>query len=184
MAKMLGAALRDIQIPENVVAKLGDSLAHDQERIRAEAAARKIRLEREAAVIERRMSQAYNDKLDDKIPEDFWKRQMEQLQAEHLRIRTAIIALKEPATENLLNVARTFELAQNAHSIYLKQNPEEQAQLLKLVLLNCAVDGTTIYPEYKMPFNLIAKRVKNQEWSGREDLNLRPPGPEPSRAVI
>ena len=65
--------------------------------------------------------------------------------------------------------------------MYVTQNSREQAELLKLVLLNCAVDGTSIYPEYKMPFNLIAQRVKNQYWSGREDLNLRPPGPEFSR---
>ncbi len=167
VANILGEVLRDIQIPEEVAASLGDSLVRDQERIRAEAAARKARLEKEAAVVQRRMDQAYKDKLDEKIAEDFWKRQMEQLQNEDLRIRGAISALKEPATQKLLSVARTFELAQKAHSMYLKQNPTEQAELLKLVLLNCAVDAASIYPEYKMPFDIIARRVKNQEWSGR-----------------
>ena len=179
VAEMLGGVLRDIQIPSSIAAGLGESLARDQERIREEATARKARLEKEAVSIQRRMDQAYIDKLDGKISEEFWNHQYEQWQSEKLRIRGAIDALKEPATEMLLTLSRTFELAQKAHSMYLTQKPSEQAELLKLVLLNCAVDGTSIYPEYKMPFNLIAQRSKNQEWSGREDLNLRPPGPEP-----
>jgi hypothetical protein len=41
--------------------------------------------------------------------------------------------------------------------------------------LNCRVDGTSLYPSYRKPFDMIFQRAKNQEWSGREDLNLRPP---------
>ena len=59
------------------------------------------------------------------------------------------------------------------------QNPTEQAKLLKTVLLNCAIDELSVYPTYRKPFDLIFERAKTKEWSGREDLNLRPPGPEP-----
>jgi len=47
-----------------------------------------------------------------------------------------------------------------------------------MVLLNCSTDGVTITPTYRKPFDLIFQRAKNEEWSGREDLNLRPPGHE------
>ena len=36
-----------------------------------------------------------------------------------------------------------------------------------------------MWPIYRYPYDLISQTAKNQEWSGREDLNLRPPGPEP-----
>jgi site-specific DNA recombinase len=176
---IFGEVLRNIQLPQEVVSKLMDSLTEDQERIGAEAAERKRRLERELAVAHERIDQTYNDKLDGKIPEEFWNRQWAKLQAEEKRLQTAIDQCREPSAENMLTVARTFELAQKAHSLYLTQDPTEQAKLLRLVLLNCKVDELNIYPEYKMPFNLIAERAKNQDWSGREDLNLRPPGPEP-----
>ena len=156
-----------------------DSLTKDQERIRVEAADRKARLERESAVVRQRIDQAYNDKLDGKIPEDFWNRKWAELQAEEQRLQNAIAQCKAPSMENMLTVARTFELAQKAHSLYLTQDPTEQAKLLRMVLLNCKVDELSIYPQYKLPFNLIAERAKNEDWSGREDLNLRPPGPEP-----
>ena len=73
---------------------------------------------------------------------------------------------------------RTLELANKAYSLYLTRNPQEQAQLLRIVLLNCAIDVATVHPTYRKPFDLIFSRAKNEEWSGREDLNLRPPGPE------
>ena len=53
-------------------------------------------IEKEAASVQRRMDQAYMDKLDEKTSEDFWKRQYEQLQNENVRIRGAINALRSP----------------------------------------------------------------------------------------
>ena len=72
-----------------------------------------------------------------------------------------------------------IELANQSHSLYLTRNHEQRAQLLKRVLLNCDTDGASLWPVYRYPYDLISDRAKNQEWSGREDLNLRPPGPEP-----
>jgi transposase len=57
------------------------------------------------------------------------------------------------------------------------------AELLRNLLLNCSIDAVSLYPTYRKPFDLIFNRVKNNEWSGREDLNLRPPGPEPDFAA-
>ena len=60
------------------------------------------------------------------------------------------------------------------------RNAQEQAELLPMVLLNCAVGGTTIQPTYRKPFDLIFERAKNEEWSGRADLNCRPLAPQAS----
>jgi hypothetical protein len=76
-----------------------------------------------------------------------------------------------------LTAKRTLELANKAYFLYVTQNPAEQGQLLKMILLNCRVDGASLYPSYRKPFDMIFQRAKNQEWSGREDLNLRPLGP-------
>jgi hypothetical protein len=73
-----------------------------------------------------------------------------------------------------------LELAQKAHFLYLTRNHAERGELLKRVLLNCATDGVTLWPTYRKPFNLIFERAKNEEWSGRADLNCRPLAPQAS----
>ena len=97
---------------------------------------------------------------------------------EERSIQDALARLDQPTNDRLLTAQRTLELANKAYSLYLTRNPEEQAQLLRMVLLNCAIDGASVQPTYRKPFDLICERARNQEWSGREDLNLRPPGPE------
>ena len=79
---------------------------------------------------------------------------------------------------NVLTLKRVFELANKAHYLYLTRNSAERGQLLKSVLLNCTTDGVNLWPVYRRPFDLIFQRAKTEDWSGREDLNLRPPGPE------
>jgi hypothetical protein len=90
-------------------------------------------------------------------------------------IASAVAALTEPLDDKVLTVARTLELAQNAHSLYLAQNPTEQAKLLSLVLSNSEIDEVSVYPQYKMPFNLIAQRAKTEGWLGRLDSNQHHP---------
>ncbi len=82
------------------------------------------------------------------------------------------------APEHALSAQRILELAKKAHLLYLARNAAERGQLLKTVLLNCATDGVSLTPTYRKPFDVIFERAKNEEWSGRLDLNQRPPGPE------
>jgi hypothetical protein len=85
------------------------------------------------------------------------------------------VALTEPLDDKVHTVARTLELAQKAHSLYLAQDPAEQAKLLSLVLSNSEIDEVSVYPKYNMPFDLIAQRPKTEDWLGRKDSNLHHP---------
>ena len=126
------------------------------------------------------MDQMYEDKLDGKINDEFWTRKMNEWREQERRLGSEFSSLKLQVTaDNVLTVKKIFELANKAHFLYLTRNQAERGQLLKSVLLNCDTDGVSLWPVYRKPFDLIFERAKNQEWSGREDLNLRPPGPEP-----
>ena len=159
---------------------LQESLNRDRQGSRNEAAAHRAGLEQRLAAVRRRMDQGYQDKLDGKIPEDFWARKMSEWRAEEQRIQTAINGLSESSVDRRLSVKRILELANQAYSLYLTQNPTEQAKLLRLVLLNCSIDALSVYPTYRKPFDIIFERVKNEQWSGRADLNCRPLAPQAS----
>ncbi|MDT8068598.1 MAG: zinc ribbon domain-containing protein [Terriglobia bacterium] len=179
ISEKLGEVLKNIHIPDEVLEKIENSLEREHARSRNTSAQQRGRLEQQLAAIRRRMDQAYSDKLDGKIPEEFWQRKMSDWHAEEQRIEMAIDALNEQTgTDRLLNAKRILELANKAYFLYLTRKPAEQAELLRKVLLNCSIDAVSIAPTYRKPFDVIFERAKNQEWSGREDLNLRPPDPE------
>ena len=179
MGEKLGTVLQDIQIPDDVLRQLEDSLTHDQSQLREGIAAQRHVLEQRLALVRRRMDQAYQDRLDGKLPEAFWERNMAGWQEDEQRIQSALARLQTPTSGRMLDAKRILELANKAYSLYLTRKPAEQAQLLRMVLLNCAVDSVSVQPTYRKPFDIIFERARKQEWSGREDLNLRPPGPEP-----
>ena len=181
IAEKLGHILSDVSIPREVAQRVAKAIELDRANAGARVAQERARLTRELSTLRAKMDAAYSDKLDGKITEDFWQRRQADWQAEELRITSLQSGLKEPQSESTLaDVRRVLELAQNAHSLYLTRKPAEQAELLRCVLWNCAIDGVNLYPAYRKPFDLIAKRAKNEEWSGRADLNCRPLAPQAS----
>ena len=185
IAERLGHVLQDVHVPPNVAQRIEASLQRAQADNGGVTAREGARLTRELDTLHRRMDAAYMDKLNGTITEDFWQRIQADFQKDELRIKGQIAGLKETDQEaRMPTVRRILELAQNAHSLYVMKNPTEQADLLRNVLLNCSIDAVSLYPTYRKPFDLIAGRVKNQKWSGREDLNLRPPGPEPRKCKL
>jgi site-specific DNA recombinase len=182
MGRKLGDVLKGIQIPDDVLTCIQEFLTTDLGQLRGDAKAQRNALEERLAIVRRRMDQAYQDKLDGAIPEEFWQRRSVEWGDEERQILASLAKLELPTAGRVLDAKRILELANKAYPLYLTQNPSEQAKLLRMVLLNCAVDGVSIQPTYRRPFDLIFQRAKNQEWSGREDLNLRPPGPEPDFA--
>ena len=181
IAEKLGHIIRDVSIPPEVAQRIAKAMERDHVDVGARVAQERARLTRELTALRTRMDAAYTDKLDGKISEEFWQRKQAEWSAEELRISAHLNSLKEPSKENTLaDVRRVLELAQRAYSLYVTQEPAEQAELLRTVLLNCGIDGVSLYPTYRKPIDLIAKRVKTEEWSGRADLNCRPLAPQAS----
>jgi site-specific DNA recombinase len=172
----LGRIVRDVYIPDNILAQLQESLLSDKGREEEIRAHQERQLGQRLALVRRRMDQAYQDKLDGKISEDFWVRKSTEWQMEEQQIQSSIGALKVARPERLLDAARILELANKAYFLYVKQPPAEKAKLLKMVLSNCAIDAVSIYPTYRKPFNLIFQRAKREEWCARGDSNSRPSG--------
>jgi site-specific DNA recombinase len=121
-----------------------------------------------------RIERAYLDKLDGKITEEFWEARSEAWNREEQQILMAVQGLEQQSPERILDSVRILELANKAYFLYLKQPPSEQAKLLRIVVSNCKVDATSLYPAYRKPFDLIFQRAKNEGWRARRDSNSRP----------
>ena len=179
VANRLGEVLKDIRVPEGIAARIVGSLSADLDRSERDRKTNLAALQQRLAAIRTRMDQIYEDKLDGKIAEQLWDRKHAKYIDQERTVQVEIARTGEPVTQkHMLTAKRIFELATSAYSLYLTRHSAEQGQLLKSVLLNCATDGVSLWPVYKKPFDMIFERAKSEDWSGREDLNLRPPGPE------
>jgi len=174
IADKLGHVLEHVTIPPEIANQIEEELKTDHVSAHEHVTRERARLTRSRDDVRRRMDSAYTDKLDGKITEGFWQRKQTEWQAEEARISTQIQGLKEPNfEERLVDVHRILELAQNAHSLYLTRKPAEQGEMLKSVLLNCSIDAVSLYPTCRSPFDLIAKRAENDQWSSRCTIELR-----------
>jgi site-specific DNA recombinase len=172
LGNRLAQVLNDIHIPDDVLAKLEHSLLHDKGRAEAQVKAERDRLTQRLVQVRGRLERAYTDKLDGKITEEFWGTRFAAWNEEEQQILVALRGLEHPSPDRLLDGVRILELANKACFLYLKQSPAEQGKLLRIVLSNCRVDATSVYPTYRKPFDVIFQHAKNEQWCPREDSNL------------
>ncbi len=181
LSERMGGLLKQIYVPETIARTVVNSLQAD---LNSSEAARQQQIAghtQRLAALRTRMDQLYEDKLDGRITEEFWTRKQSEYSDQERSLKTALSSLNTPITQDrVLNVERIFELAHKAYFLYVTQNHAERGQLLKSVLLNCTTDGISLWPTYRKPFDLIFQRAKNEEWSGRADLNCRPLAPQAS----
>ena len=174
LGNRLGQILKDIYIPDEILRQLERSLTEDKERAEAQTKAEGERLKQRLAQVRGRIERAYVDKLDGKISEEFWAARTSDWSREEQQILIAMQGLAQQSPERIANRVRILELANKAYFLYLKQPPAEKAKLLRIVLSNCKVDATSVYPTYRKPFDLIFQRARNEEWRARGESNSRP----------
>jgi site-specific DNA recombinase len=171
LGERLGQILKDIYIPDEVLAQLEQSLLHDKGRAEAHGKSERERLKDRLAQVRRRIEQAYLDKLDGKISEAFWEAKSSEWTQEEQQILMALQGSEQQSPERILDGVRILELANKAYFLYLKQPPIEKAKLLRIVLSNCKIDAVSVDPIYRKPFDLIFQRVKKEEWLPGLDSN-------------
>jgi hypothetical protein len=172
IAQRLGEPLKGLQVPEEVVSQIVATLHNDQKQSVSKIGAERSRLEKRLTDIRNRMDGAYVDKLDGKIPEDFWERKMNDWRMEEQQVKMAIQGLSSAETsDRALDAKRILELANKAYSLYVSRDSTEKAKLLRMLFSNCCVDAVSVTPTYRKPFEMIFKRARLEEWSGRLDSN-------------
>lgn len=103
------------------------------------------RFRQRLAQLRKRLDQAYVDRLDGKITEEFWEAKSAEWQQEEQTILASLRELEQAANpERVFDRLRILELANKAHSLYVTQTPQEKAKLLRMVLSNCAVDAVSV----------------------------------------
>ena len=183
IAARLGKVLKDIHIPDGVLKQLEKSLLTDKGREETIRKQQDERLRQRLSAVRRRLDQAYLDKLDSKISEEFWTRKSAEWTAEEQQISLAIQGLANANPDRMIDAVRIFELANKAHFLYVSRPMLEKAKLLRMVLSNCTVDAVSVYPSYRKPFDLIFARTKSEEWRARRDSNSRPSGSKPDALI-
>jgi DNA invertase Pin-like site-specific DNA recombinase len=171
LGERLGQILRDIHIPDGVLAQLEQSLLHDKSRADTYGKSESERLRNRLAQVRSRIEQAYLDKLDGKITEAFWAAKASEWNQEEQQILMAVQGVEQQSPERILDGVRILELANKAYFLYLKQPPVEKAKLLRIVLSNCKIDAASVDPTYRKPFDLIFQRARNKEWLPGLDSN-------------
>ena len=167
--------LQAIHIPDDILAQLEESLLNDKGREETLRGQQAERFRQRLAQLRKRLDQAYVDRLDGKITEEFWEAKSAEWQQEEQTLLASLRELEQAANpERVLDRVRILELANKAHSLYVTQTPAEKAKLLRMVLSNCAVDAVSVYPTYRKPFDMIFERAKTKEWWAWVDLNYRP----------
>jgi DNA invertase Pin-like site-specific DNA recombinase len=174
VSNRLGRILKNIQIPDDILSQLVNSLLTDKDREQAVRRQKIGQFQQRLATVRRRLDQAYLDKLDGRITDEFWERKSTEWHEEEQRLSMSIGELDKSEPERLLDGIRVLELANKAYFLYLRQNSEAKARLLKIVLSNCAIDAANIYPTYRKPFDLIFQAAQTDRWWAWGESNSRP----------
>lgn len=111
-----------------------------------------------------RLSRLYDDKLDNKVTETFWKEKKIEYEKTLFELETRIDALSVKNAYHYKEALVTLELAKELTDKYKTEDLAEKVDLLKTVALNHTFNGETLNVLYKKPFDTIAKINEFNLW--------------------
>jgi hypothetical protein len=81
-------------------------------------------------------------------------------------------ARHERASSNYATTgSKILELAKSAHNLFVRQDPREQARLLKTLVSNATFDRGSLSVAYVKPFDLLVEGNETGDWLGGRDSN-------------
>ena len=133
-------------------------------------------LERQVKTLQDRIDQAYLDKLDQKISENFWQSQTAKWLHEKEELTLKLLAHQKADTNYLQNANLILELAKKAADLFKKQNIEQKRKMIRLLVSNSTYQGGKLDLTLYSPFEAMMKGRESGNWLPESDSNQRPSG--------
>lgn len=120
--------------------------------------ARQSKLRHQQTRLENQLAKLLDMRLAEEIDGNLFGRKRDDLLKEKDEITLHIEAASRQYVENAELAINTFELSQCLEDKWLSADIAEKRQLLKIVCLNFFLDGVSLVPEMRKPFDVLAKR--------------------------
>ncbi len=124
----------------------------------------KQQIEKQTALLQNRIDQAYLDKLDGKISEAFWQRQTTNWMLEKENLTIKLSSLGQSDAKCLGQAQLILELAKKAPILFKQAKYEQKRKLAALLFSNCILKDRILDLELKSPYNLIFESAKTRNW--------------------
>lgn len=122
------------------------------------------RLRAEKTRLKVKMDKAYNDKLEGEITDAWWKERSSEWRKSQQDTDAAIERLEKGDAGEFNMGLDLLEMAGQASEMFKVRSLDERRQLLNIVASNFLVEGKSIVPTYKKPFDLLAKGLSCSKW--------------------
>lgn len=123
--------------------------------------------ERQIKFLQNRIDQAYLDKIDGKIGEEFWRSHTSKWIEEKDRLAVKLLAMQRADRNYLENVNVILELSRKAITLFKKQTPDQKRRLVDILVSNCSYKDEKLDVEMKPVFEEILKIKKTEDWCAR-----------------
>jgi DNA invertase Pin-like site-specific DNA recombinase len=165
-----------VQIPNKDFGEVSEALraSHDDKKRMRDSSLAAI--EAEIEKYQTRMEKIYEDYLDEKIPEDLYKRKFEEFRESQKAAQNKRINIEQIEDDYYGTVSHLLRLSKNAVKLFEAGDHEQKRTVISIVLSNLELDGDLLRYKYKKPFDTMAFCSKNSNWLGRLDSNQRPIG--------
>ena len=112
-----------------------------------------------SATIQKRLDRLYDDKLDEIITDDMYKRKFQQYTEEKDHIIKSLSDHSQANSKYLEMGVNIYELSQRASELYLKANAQEKRQLINHVLEKITLDNGHLSFNYTKSFSILLNTI-------------------------
>ncbi len=148
------------EIQEMVLKELHESM---QERFEYHNAFAQ-QIEKQITILQNRIDNAYQDKLDGKISEEFWDRQTKKWMFEKEELSMKLSAHQKTDTSHIKKANLIFELAKKAPTLFQNAKFDQKRIFAQKLFSNCVLKGRILDLELRKPYDLILESSKTGNW--------------------
>lgn len=150
-------------------------LLEQHEAARQEHALKLKSLQERVRMLDGYIDQAYEDKLNGKIPESVWRPRNERWLQEQESLGREMGSMRGEKQDYIENGVLLIELCQQAGMTYKNADPAIKRKMVDIVSWNLVLRNGSLQFDYRKPFDILAKCDSPEKWWRRRELN---PGPQ------
>ena len=163
-----GGVIRPIQIAPEIAEQLSLRPYEPRTRMRSARKQRRFSSSKTAGGrLWRSRTGPYEDFVEGKVTEEFWRRKSEAREADPRAVDIEIAPLRRPRPLATVAAARIIELAKQAEFRYKSQVRTEQRRLLETVLSNCTFVRAEVCDPHALPRSICSSGRMNRKLAER-----------------